>query len=101
VGADGASQGLILAGFCLMVVNRVSGLVMPFMAKPLLDRVLYPTATRRCAKMIALVLVAMLAQAITSFALTQTALKGRPAADCGAAQQSATACWAAVGLLLR
>jgi hypothetical protein len=33
-------KGLILAGFCLMVVNRVAGLVMPFMAKPLMDKVL-------------------------------------------------------------
>src|ERR1019366_7513217 len=36
-------KGLILAGLCLMAVNRVAGLVMPFMAKPLLDRVLSPT----------------------------------------------------------
>jgi subfamily B ATP-binding cassette protein MsbA len=65
-------KGLILAGFCLMVVNRVSGLVMPFMAKPLLDRVLSPHGNPALLpKMIALVFGAMLAQAITSFALTQ------------------------------
>jgi subfamily B ATP-binding cassette protein MsbA len=65
-------KGLILAGFCLMVVNRVAGLVMPFMAKPLLDRVLSPTGNPALLpKMIGLVFGAMLAQAITSYALTQ------------------------------
>jgi subfamily B ATP-binding cassette protein MsbA len=65
-------KGLILAGFLLMVVNRVAGLVMPFMAKPLLDRVLSPTGNPALLpKMIALVFGAMLAQAITSYALTQ------------------------------
>jgi subfamily B ATP-binding cassette protein MsbA len=65
-------KGLILAGFCLMVVNRVAGLVMPFMAKPLLDRVLSPTGNPALLpRMIALVFGAMLAQAITSYALTQ------------------------------
>ncbi|MGA2650732.1 MAG: ABC transporter ATP-binding protein [Terracidiphilus sp.] len=65
-------KGLILAGFCLMVVNRVAGLVMPFTAKPLMDKVLSPSGNPALLpKMIALVFGAMLAQAITSFALTQ------------------------------
>jgi subfamily B ATP-binding cassette protein MsbA len=65
-------KGLILAGFCLMVVNRVAGLVMPFVSKPLLDRVLSPHGDPALLpKMIALVFGAMLTQAITSYALTQ------------------------------
>jgi subfamily B ATP-binding cassette protein MsbA len=65
-------KGLILAGFCLMVVNRVSGLVIPFTAKPLMDKVLSTSGNPALLpKMIALVFGAMLTQAITSFALTQ------------------------------
>jgi len=65
-------KGLIAAGFCLMAVNRVAGLVMPFMTKPLMDKVLSPSGNAALLpKMIALVFGAMLVQAITSFALTQ------------------------------
>jgi ABC-type multidrug transport system fused ATPase/permease subunit len=65
-------KGLIVAGFCLMVVNRVAGLVIPFTAKPLMDKVLSKSGDPALLpKMIALVFGAMLVQAITSFALTQ------------------------------
>jgi subfamily B ATP-binding cassette protein MsbA len=65
-------KGLILAGLCLMVVNRVAGLVIPFTAKPLMDKVLSTSGNPGLLpKMIALVFGAMLTQAITSFALTQ------------------------------
>ena len=65
-------KGLIAAGFCLMAVNRVAGLVMPFTAKPLMDKVLSTSGNPALLpKMIALVFGAMLVQAITSYALTQ------------------------------
>jgi len=65
-------KGLILAGLCLMAVNRVAGLVMPFMSKPLLDKVLSISGNPALLpKLIAFVFGAMLVQAITSFALTQ------------------------------
>jgi ABC-type multidrug transport system fused ATPase/permease subunit len=65
-------KGLILAGLCLMAVNRVAGLVMPFMSKPLMDKVLSTSGNPALLpKMIGLVFGAMLVQAITSFALTQ------------------------------
>jgi ABC-type multidrug transport system fused ATPase/permease subunit len=65
-------KGLIAAGFCLMAVNRVAGLVMPFTAKPLMDKVLSTSGNPALLpKMIAFVFGAMLVQAITSFALTQ------------------------------
>jgi subfamily B ATP-binding cassette protein MsbA len=65
-------KGLILAGLCLMIVNRVSGLVMPFVSKPLMDKVLSTSGNPALLpKMIALVFGAMLTQAITSYALTQ------------------------------
>jgi len=65
--------GLLAAGMALMVVNRVAGLVLPFLSKPLLDKVLstqnpHPEMLPR---IIVIVFVAMLVQAITSFSLTQ------------------------------
>jgi subfamily B ATP-binding cassette protein MsbA len=64
---------LLLSGMCLMAINRVAGLVLPFMSKPLLDKVLstqhpHPEMLPR---IIALVFSAMVVQAITSFSLTQ------------------------------
>ena len=66
-------KGLLLAGMGLMVVNRFAGLVLPFMSKPLLDKVLsadhpHPELLPR---IIAIVFGAMIVQAITSFSLTQ------------------------------
>src|SRR5665213_1754766 len=57
----------------LMVVNRVAGLVLPYMSKPLLDKVLstqHPHA-EWLPRIIVIVFSAMLVQAITSFSLTQ------------------------------
>ena len=66
-------KGLLVAGLCLMAINRVAGLVLPFTSKPLLDKVLnqahpHPELLPR---IIALVFSAMIVQAITSFSLTQ------------------------------
>src|ERR1039458_29286 len=66
-------KGLILIGLVLMVVNRLAGLVLPYMSKPLLDKVLstqhpHPELLPR---IIVLVFSAMVVQAITSFSLTQ------------------------------
>jgi len=65
--------GLLVAGMCLMVVNRVAGLVLPFTSKPLLDKVLNQAHPRPdlLPRIIVLVFSAMLVQAITSFSLTQ------------------------------
>ncbi len=65
-------KGLLVAGLCLMAVNRIAGLVLPYTSKPLLDKVLSPTGDARLLpKIIALVFSAMIVQAITSFSLTQ------------------------------
>jgi len=65
-------KGLIVGGLFLMGINRVAGLVLPFTAKPLMDRVLSKAGDPALLpRMIALVFGAMLVQAITSFALTQ------------------------------
>ncbi len=64
---------LLLGGFCLMGLNRVAGLVMPYTSKPLLDKVLNPAhpQPKLLPMYIAFVAGAMLVQAITSFSLTQ------------------------------
>jgi ABC-type multidrug transport system fused ATPase/permease subunit len=64
---------LLLAGLCLMTINRVAGLVLPFTSKPLLDKVLSPTDSHPelLPRIIALVFSAMIVQALTSFSLTQ------------------------------
>ncbi|MDR3737957.1 MAG: ABC transporter ATP-binding protein [Terracidiphilus sp.] len=65
-------KGLLLAGVVLMGINRVAGLVLPWMSKPLLDKVLSPHGDPALLpKMIAVVFSAMVVQAITSFSLTQ------------------------------
>jgi subfamily B ATP-binding cassette protein MsbA len=65
-------MGLLLGGLGLMVINRVAGLVLPYTAKPLLDKVLTKAGDPALLpKMIVLVFSAMLVQAITSFSLTQ------------------------------
>jgi len=65
--------GLLLIGLCLMAINRVAGLVLPYTSKPLLDKVLSPQHPRGdlLPMFIALVFSAMIVQAITSFSLTQ------------------------------
>jgi subfamily B ATP-binding cassette protein MsbA len=65
--------GLLVAGLVLMVVNRVAGLVLPYTSKPLVDKVLNQAHPRPdlLPRIIALVFTAMVAQAITSFLLTQ------------------------------
>src|SRR6266568_5395042 len=66
-------RGLLVAGMCLMAVNRIAGLVLPFTSKPLLDKVLSPTNAHPelLPRIIALVFSAMIVQALTSFSLTQ------------------------------
>jgi len=69
----GPRKGLIAAGLALMVVNRVAGLVMPYMAKPLMDTVFSPSHPRSdlLPVYIGIVFSAMVLQAMTSFSLTQ------------------------------
>ncbi len=66
-------KGLIAAGLGLMAINRLAGLVLPLISKPLLDKVLSPLHPRPdlLPRIIAVVLSATIVQAVTSFALTQ------------------------------
>jgi subfamily B ATP-binding cassette protein MsbA len=65
--------GLLLAGLGLMVINRVALLVMPYISKPFMDKVLNQDHPHPelLPGIIAVVFTAMVVQAITSFALTQ------------------------------
>jgi subfamily B ATP-binding cassette protein MsbA len=65
--------GLLTAGLCLMVINRVAGLVLPYKSKALMDQVLSAQHPHpeMLPQIIALVFGAMVVQAITSFSLTQ------------------------------
>jgi ABC-type multidrug transport system fused ATPase/permease subunit len=65
--------GLLAGGLCLMVINRVAGLVLPYTSKTLLDKVLSTQHPHPdlLPKIIAFVFGAMVVQAITSFSLTQ------------------------------
>jgi len=66
-------KGLIVFGLVLMAVNRLAGLVLPLVSKPLLDTVLnskHPEP-QMLPRVIAVVLLATVVQAITSYGLTQ------------------------------
>jgi len=64
-------QGLLALGFVLMVINRVSGLVLPYSTKFLIDSVIAKHHVELLRRLVAVVLVATFIQGITSFALTQ------------------------------
>ncbi len=64
-------RGLLALGFLLMVVNRVSGLVLPYSTKFLIDNVIAKHHVEVLRRLVLLVLSATIIQGITSFSLTQ------------------------------
>ena len=66
-------KGLLVLGLLLMAVNRVAGLAMPYLSKQLLDKALNPAHpdAKELGRIIGIVAVATVVQAITSFSLTQ------------------------------
>jgi len=68
-------RGLLALGFALMVVNRVSGLVLPASTKYLVDDVIGKRHVRLLYPLVGVVLLATIIQGLTSFALTQTLSK--------------------------
>jgi ABC-type multidrug transport system fused ATPase/permease subunit len=65
-------KGLIAGGLVLMGINRLAGMVLPLVSKPLLDKVLgaHPDP-QLLPRIIGAVLMATLVQAVTSYWLTQ------------------------------
>ena len=68
-------RGLLLLGFGLMVINRLSGLVLPASTKFLIDNVINKRQIHMLYPLVGVVLSATLIQAITSYSLTQTLSK--------------------------
>jgi ABC-type multidrug transport system fused ATPase/permease subunit len=64
-------RGLLALGFLLMVINRLSGLVLPYSTKFLIDTVIVKRHLDELKPLVLLVLLATVIQGITSFALTQ------------------------------
>ncbi len=64
-------RGLLALGFVLMVINRVSGLVLPYSTKFLIDSVIAKHHVELLRRLVLIVLSATIIQGITSFALTQ------------------------------
>jgi subfamily B ATP-binding cassette protein MsbA len=63
--------GLLTASFFIMIINRVSGLVLPASTKYLIDDVMRQHNTKLLPWIIGAVVVATLTQGITSYTLTQ------------------------------
>ena len=66
---------LLAAGFLLVAINRLSGLVLPASTKFLVDDIIGERQTQLLLPLVAAVLLATLVQGATSFALTQTLSK--------------------------
>jgi ABC-type multidrug transport system fused ATPase/permease subunit len=68
-------RALILVGLVLMVINRVSGLVLPASIKYLVDGVIIQQRLRLLYPLVGMVLLATLIQGLSSFGLTETLSK--------------------------
>jgi ABC-type multidrug transport system fused ATPase/permease subunit len=64
-------RGILAGGFVLMVINRISGLVLPVSTKPLVDKVINGHQPQLLMPIVLGVLAATLIQGTTSFGLTQ------------------------------
>jgi ABC-type multidrug transport system fused ATPase/permease subunit len=68
-------RGLLALGLALMVVNRVSGFVLPASTKFLIDDVITKHHVQVLYRLVGIVLLATVIQGLTSFALTQLLAK--------------------------
>jgi ABC-type multidrug transport system fused ATPase/permease subunit len=64
-------RGLLAAGFGLMIINRISGLVLPYSTRFLIDNVIVKHQLQMLKPLVLGVLAATMIQGITSFSLTQ------------------------------
>lgn len=68
-------RALLALGFGLMIINRVSGLILPASTKYLVDDVIGKRHLQLLYPLVGVVLAATVVQGLTSFALTQTLSK--------------------------
>jgi hypothetical protein len=94
-------QGMLFLGLGLMAINRVSGLVLPWSTKSLIDDVIGKREAERLLPLVGGVVVATLIQGATSFTLTPAPVQGSAAADRADAREGAGARDAPAGRLLR
>ena len=64
-------RGLLIFSFCLMIVNRFSGLVLPYSTRFLIDNVVTKRQQNLLAPLVLGIVAATMVQGITSFSLTQ------------------------------
>jgi subfamily B ATP-binding cassette protein MsbA len=64
-------RGLLALGFLLMVINRISGLVLPYSSRYVIDTVIVKKHVELLKPLLLLILSATAIQGITSFSLTQ------------------------------
>src|SRR5271157_2467673 len=64
-------RGILAVGFVLMVINRVSGLVLPYSTRYLIDSVIIKHNVQLLKPLVLGVLAATVIQGVTSFSLTQ------------------------------
>ncbi|WP_298537116.1 ABC transporter ATP-binding protein [uncultured Algibacter sp.] len=64
-------RNLVFMGLVLIVIRSLAGLILPWQSKVLLDEVVPSKDTSQLYNLIAIVLTAILIQAVTSFALTR------------------------------
>lgn len=64
-------RSVLLLGLLLMVVNRLTGLVLPYSMKPFVDHVILKHQVALLTPLVVAVLVATVLQGITSYSLTQ------------------------------
>src|SRR5271167_4314737 len=68
-------RALMMLGLGLMIINRISGLILPYSTKYLIDDVIGKRHFRMLYALVGIVLSATIVQGLTSFALTQTLSK--------------------------
>lgn len=68
-------RALFLVGLLLMMINRISGLILPASAKYLVDGVIIERHLKLLFPLVGVVLLATLIQGLTSFGLTETLSK--------------------------
>jgi len=64
-------RGLLALGFLLMIINRLSGLVLPYSTRFLIDSVIGKRQTQLLTPLVLAIVGATLIQGVTSFSLTQ------------------------------
>ncbi len=94
-------RNVLAVGLLLMVVNRVSGLVLPMSTKFLIDDIIGKHHLEKLTPLILAVVVATLIQGSSSFTLTQLLSKAAQRLIAELRQEGADACRPIASLLLR